>query len=112
WNARNRVIEYGGRSWRPLAGGGVVFTEWSNQRIHRYDGSGDPVPLTPEGPFRYADLYLPPGRREVWAVRETDVPGQGGVVRDIVAVPLDGDGPVRVIVKAQHFLMNPRISPD
>ncbi|TMR30276.1 S9 family peptidase [Nonomuraea zeae] len=106
WNARNRVIEYGGRSWRPLPGGGLVFTNWSDQRLYRLGGTAEtPVPITPEGPSRYADLYLPPGRDEVWAVRETDT------VRDLVAVPLDG-GPVRVIVKAHHFLMNPRISPD
>ncbi|GAA3546736.1 prolyl oligopeptidase family serine peptidase [Nonomuraea rosea] len=107
WNARNRVIEYGGRSWRPLPGGGLVFTSWADQRLYRLDGAerSVPVPITPEGRARYADLYLPPGRGEVWAVRETDD------VRDLVAVPLDG-GPLRVIVKAHHFLMNPRISPD
>ena len=103
WNARNRVIEYGGRSWRPLPGGGLVFTNWADQRVYRAV-SGEPVPLTPAGAARYADLYLPPGRAEVWAVRETDD------VRDLVAIPLDG-GPVRVIVKAQHFVMNPRLSP-
>ncbi|MFC5832129.1 prolyl oligopeptidase family serine peptidase [Nonomuraea insulae] len=104
WNARNRVVEYGGRSWRPLPAGGLVFTNWADQRLYRLDGA-DPVALTPEGPSRYGDLCLPPGRDEVWAVREIDD------VRDLVAVPLDG-GPVRVIAKAHHFLMNPRISPD
>ncbi|MFI7441812.1 S9 family peptidase [Nonomuraea indica] len=105
WNARNRVVEYGGRSWRPLPGGGLVFTNWADQRLYRLDG-GEPVPLTPAGDARYGDLYLPPGRDEVWAVRET------GDVRDIVAVPLPGDAPVRVVARAQHFLMNPRLSPD
>ncbi|MFI9597806.1 prolyl oligopeptidase family serine peptidase [Nonomuraea sp. NPDC052265] len=111
WNARNRLIEYGGRSWRPLPGGGLVFTNWSDQRLHRLDAPGSPdetaqpVALTPEGPARYGDLYLPPGRDEVWAVRETDD------VRDLVAVPLDG-GPVRVVARTHHFLMNPRLSPD
>ncbi|MFG1702059.1 prolyl oligopeptidase family serine peptidase [Nonomuraea sp. M3C6] len=108
WNARNRVVEYGGRSWRPLPGAGngpgLVFTNWADQRLYRLS-EGTAVPLTPEARSRYADLYLPPGRDEVWAVRETDD------VRDLVAVPLDGS-PVRVIAKAQHFLMNPRISPD
>ncbi|MEO3790249.1 prolyl oligopeptidase family serine peptidase [Nonomuraea sp. B10E15] len=105
WNARNRVVEYGGRSWRPLPGGGLVFTNWADQRLYRLDPGGDPVAITPVGTYRYADLYLPPGREEVWAVRETDD------VRDLVAVPLDG-GRTRVIVKAHHFLMNPRISPN
>ncbi|WP_176902982.1 prolyl oligopeptidase family serine peptidase [Nonomuraea maritima] len=105
WNARNRLIEYGGRSWRPLPGGGLVFTNWADQRLYRLEHGGTPRPLTEEGPARYGDLYLPPGRDEVWAVREIDD------VRDLVAVPLGG-GRARVITKAQHFLMNPRISPD
>ncbi|MEU9834124.1 prolyl oligopeptidase family serine peptidase [Streptosporangium sp. NPDC048047] len=134
WNSRNRLIEYGGRSWRPLPDGGVVFTDWSDQRIYRYGGrtapdaaasapagvpgaapdavrdtapDAAPVPLTPGDGARYGDLYLPPGRAEVWAVRETH---PAGPRRDLVAVPLDG-GPVRVIASAQHFLANPRLSP-
>ncbi|MFI6318665.1 prolyl oligopeptidase family serine peptidase [Nonomuraea sp. NPDC050556] len=102
WNARNRLIEYGGRSWRPLPGGGLVFTDWERQRVFLLL-DGEPVAISPEG--RFGDLYVPPGLDEVWAVREV------GTVRDIVAIPLDG-GPSRVLVRAQHFLMNPRISPD
>ncbi|WP_248959026.1 S9 family peptidase [Sphaerisporangium perillae] len=102
WNSRNRVIEYGGRSWRPLPGGGLVFTNWADQRLYRLAPGADPVPLTPPGPSRYADLVVHGG--EVWCVRETDDE------RDLVAVPLDG-GPLRVVVKAQHFIMNPRVSP-
>lgn len=105
WNARNRLVEYGGRSWRPLPGGGLVFTDWQDQRVHRLDPGTEPVAITPEGEARYGDLYLPPGRAEVWAVREI------GDVRDLVAIPLHG-GRVRVIAKAQHFLMNPRLSPE
>ncbi|WP_406316432.1 prolyl oligopeptidase family serine peptidase [Streptosporangium sp. NBC_01639] len=119
WNSRNRLIEYGGRSWRPLPGGGVVFTNWADQRIYRYGGHAEPVPLTPGDGARYGDLYLPPGRDEVWAVREIHLaeprPGSAGPRvdprRDLVAVPLDG-GPVRVVATAQHFLTNPRLSPD
>ncbi|OUC90135.1 peptidase S9, partial [Streptosporangium minutum] len=95
WNSRNRLIEYGGRSWRPLPDGGVVFTNWADQRVYLYGGQpapgsgeasggpahadgGQPVPLTPDDGARYGDLYLPPGLREVWAVRETHpAPGTG-----------------------------------
>ncbi|MEU9886007.1 prolyl oligopeptidase family serine peptidase [Sphaerisporangium sp. NPDC051011] len=106
WNARNRVIEYGGRSWRALPGGGLVFTHWDDQRLYRLDPGGEPVPLTPKGPSRYADLIVPGDPAdEVWCVRETEDR------RDLVAVPLGG-GPVRVVATAQHFLFNPRVSPN
>lgn len=102
WNARNRVIEYGGRSWRPLPGGGLVFTNWADQRLYLCPPGGEPAPLTPPGPSRYADLVVV--GEEVWCVRET------GVERDLVSVPLGGGSP-RVVVRAQHFIMNPRVSP-
>ncbi|GLX01218.1 prolyl oligopeptidase family serine peptidase [Microtetraspora sp. NBRC 16547] len=102
WNARNRVIEYGGRSWRSHRGS-LVFTNWADQRLYVCPPGGEPVALTPEGPARYGDLVIHDD--EVWCVREI------GRERTIVAVPLDG-GPLRVIVKAHHFLMHPRISPD
>ncbi len=119
WNARNRVIEYGGRSWRPLPGGRLVFTHWADQRLYLYDPAGEsgPVPLTGAAgpgdaePPRYADLVV--HGDEVVCVREQGGrrDGRWDVSRDIVAVPLDGSAP-RVLVRAQHFLMNPRISPD
>ncbi|GAA4080605.1 prolyl oligopeptidase family serine peptidase [Nonomuraea soli] len=102
WNARNRVIEYGGRSWLPMPDGGLVFTNWADQRVYRLAG-GEITPMTPEGTARYADLYRPPGSDEIWAVREDHDE------RDIVA--LDGTN-VTTLVKAQHFVMNPRLSPD
>ncbi|GAA2686031.1 S9 family peptidase [Nonomuraea recticatena] len=103
WNARNRLVEYGGRAWRPLPDGGLVFTEWSDRRVYLLGAEG-PRALTPESECAYGDLYLPPGREEVWAVR------QSGRRRELVAVPLSG-GDVRVIVEAQRFLVNPRLSP-
>jgi dipeptidyl aminopeptidase/acylaminoacyl peptidase len=119
WNARNRVIEYGGRSWRPLPGGRLVFTHWADQRLYLYDPAGEsgPVPLTGEPgpddaePPRYAALVV--HGDEVMCVRERGGrrAGRWDISRDIVAVPLDGSAP-RVLVRAQHFLMNPRISPD
>ncbi|MEV4189195.1 S9 family peptidase, partial [Streptosporangium canum] len=44
WNSRNRLIEYGGRSWRPLPDGGVVFTHWADQRVYLYGGQPAPGP--------------------------------------------------------------------
>lgn len=106
WNARNRVIEYGGRSWRPHRGR-LVFTNWADGRIYVCSPGAEPEPLTPEGPARYGDLVV--HGDEVWCVRETGTARD--VQRDIVAVPLDGS-PLRSVIKYHHFLMNPRISPD
>ncbi|CAM5562279.1 hypothetical protein SHIRM173S_04341 [Streptomyces hirsutus] len=50
WNVRSRVHEYGGRPWAgfvrdddPL----VVFVDFADQRLYRYEPGGEPLPLTP-----------------------------------------------------------------
>ena len=115
FSARSRVHEYGGRAWLPLPGGGLVFANWTDQRLYRLDpGSADPVALTPEPPepagLRYADPVLAPEAGEVWWIREAHSPA--GISRHLVAVPLDGSGTVREIVGGSRFLASPRPSPD
>ena len=99
WNARNRVHEYGGKSFLPVpaadgAGGfDLVFANFADQRLYRVSApasaSSEPAPLTPAGAgFRFADLVLSPDRTEIWCVREAHT--EGRITRAIVAVPLDG----------------------
>ncbi|WP_233515125.1 S9 family peptidase [Marinitenerispora sediminis] len=140
WNVRSRVHEYGGRPYvlaRGGAGSGpvVVFSEYSDQRLYRFEPGPAPgpdgrepaeppaaAPLTPQPPvrsaIRYVEPIIPPGGTEVWCVRETHLgPDPTDVRRDIVAVPLDGSAAedpsaVRVIVAGGHFLACPRVSPS
>nr|WP_042179300.1 prolyl oligopeptidase family serine peptidase [Kibdelosporangium sp. MJ126-NF4]CEL13745.1 putative acyl-peptide hydrolase [Kibdelosporangium sp. MJ126-NF4]CTQ99432.1 putative acyl-peptide hydrolase [Kibdelosporangium sp. MJ126-NF4] len=113
WNVRNRLHEYGSRSWlvRPDR---VVFTHWADQRVYQagWDGA-DPRPITPPPPrehgWRYGDL-LPGPDGQVWCVRETvtgDAPTD--IRRELVA--LDGER-VRVLGASHHFLSGPKLSPD
>ena len=112
WSARTRVHEYGGTAWLPLPGGGLVFANWTDQRVYRLDpGAAEPVPLTPEpaepAGWRYADPVR--AGDEVWWVREAHA--DGTITRHVVAVPLAGGG-VREIVGGSDFLGSPRPSPD
>ncbi|TKG72316.1 dipeptidyl-peptidase 5 [Prauserella endophytica] len=115
WNARNRVHEYGGRPWLS-DGTTLVFTNWTDQRVHVRDLiSGEVTPITPEPHehhgIRYGDLR--PGRKgEVWAVRErTTGPRRTDIARDLVAIPLTGGEP-RSLSASHHFLTAPQLSPD
>ncbi|MET9724647.1 S9 family peptidase [Streptomyces zaomyceticus] len=113
FDARNSLHEYGGRAWRPT-GDGLVFTHWRDRRlyVHHPDGHDAPRPLTSaRGNVTYGDLYLPPSRDEVWAVRETRRDGVRDVERAVVAVSLS-TGAERKIAATHHFMTCPRLSPD
>ncbi len=108
WNARTRVHEYGGRPYAVTPANEVVFANLEDQRLYLLGADGKPQPLTQEG-ARYADLLVRDG--QIWCVRERHT-GDGVVSRDIVTVPLDGDGEPRVRVTGHDFYAYPTVSPD
>ncbi|MCC5476298.1 prolyl oligopeptidase family serine peptidase [Streptomyces sp. NPDC059680] len=126
WNVRNRVVEYGGRPWTgvPRDGGPlVVFTDFADQRLYRYEPGGEPRPLTPVSPvgggLRWADPHMDLARGEVWCVLEEFTgDGPSDVRRVLAAVPLDGSAAgdrsaVRELTDGRHrFVTGPRVSPD
>src|SRR6476646_983277 len=114
FNVRSRVHEYGGGSY-VVVGGIVVFSDFADGRLYRLDpGAEAAVPITPAGPWRYADLRPDLARRRFYAVREDHSAGENdheSVVNTIVAVPLDGGDPV-VLVAGPDFVASPRLAPD
>ena len=111
FDVRSRVHEYGGGAY-VVAGGTVLFSHVKDGRLYRLDPGGDaPQPITPDGPFRYADLRFDAGRRRFIAIRE-DYSGEGEPQAAIVDVPLDGERPPRVLHDGPDFLAAPRLSPD
>jgi dipeptidyl aminopeptidase/acylaminoacyl peptidase len=126
WNARNRVHEYGGKSFLPVPvdegpGFDLVFANFGDQRLYRVaatpGAAAAPAPLTPGGTdFRYADMTLSPDKSEIWCVREAH-DEDGSITRAIVAVPLDGSAAddaakIRVLVTGADFFASPAASPD
>src|SRR3954452_14119276 len=111
FDVRSTVHEYGGGSY-VVAGGTVVFSNRRDGRLYRLDpGAAEPVAITPEGAWRYADLRPDPARRRFVAVREAhDGPGQP--VAAIVGIPIAGDHAPEVLVSGPDFLAAPRVSPD
>ncbi len=110
-SVRTRVHEYGGGAY-VVAGGVVAFSDFADGRVYRLDpGVATPVPITPAGPWRYADFRFDAARRRYVAVREDH--GRGGeVVNEIVDIALDGDRDPRVLVTGPDFVASPRLSPD
>ena len=102
FDVRSRVHEYGGGAYT-VAGGTAVFSNVLDGRLYRLDPGDDaPQPITPDGPYRYADLRFDAPRRRFLAIRE-DHSGEGDPVAAIVDVPLDGDRRPRVLVQGPRL---------
>src|SRR5258708_316652 len=98
-NVRTAVHEYGGgAAW--FRDGVAWFTDWTDQRLSRFEPGGEPVPITPEPAvprgLRYADGDVSPDGTTIACVRERH-DADGTVTNEIVVMPvLGGDIDVTV----------------
>ena len=110
FNARTRVHEYGGGAWLSDAGT-VWFSNFDDQRIYCQDPGGQPRPMTPDSPLRYADAVLDRARNRLICVRE-DHSDPDNIINTIAAVATDGSGDQTVLFAGWDFVSSPRLSPD
>lgn len=110
FNVRTRVHEYGGGAYI-VVDGIVYFSNFLDQRLYRQAPGADPTPVTPEGPYRYADAIWDEGRQRLVCIRE-DGSGDGEPVNAIAALSLDPDSYGTVLVSGSDFYASPRLSPD
>ncbi len=110
YNIRTRVHEYGGGAYA-VKNAVVYFANFSDQRIYQQTEKQAPVPLTPEGAWRYADMQIDLGRNRLICVREDH--SQTGIeaVNELVAIHLT-HGEVTVMVSGADFYSSPRLSPN
>jgi dipeptidyl aminopeptidase/acylaminoacyl peptidase len=112
FNARTRVHEYGGGDYL-VSGGIAYYSNFSDQRVYRQEGSAAPEALTAVGDVRYADYRMDHARGRLICVREDHTRAGSEAVNSIVAVNLQpGDDYGLVLVEGNDFYSNPRLSPD
>lgn len=116
-NVRSRVHEYGGASYT-VHRGTVYFTRFDDGRLYRQAPGEAPVPLTPPGLARFADMVVDELRSRLVCVQEDHAeagrsPGREAV-NSIVAVNCSqsDDEPIRTLVAGAAFYSSPRLSPD
>jgi dipeptidyl aminopeptidase/acylaminoacyl peptidase len=113
FNARTRVHEYGGAAY-VVDGGLVVVSDFETGRLHRLSSGGELTPLTPERPWRFADLVVDRVRNRLLAIREDHLPEtierHGEPENNLVAIDLDS-GDVTALVSGSDFIAAPRLSP-
>jgi dipeptidyl aminopeptidase/acylaminoacyl peptidase len=114
FNARTRVHEYGGGATL-VAGDLIVVSDFATGRLNRVVAPGRVEPLTPDRPWRFADLALDAARNRILAIREDHSPDvverHGEWVNDLVAIDV-ASGAVTVLDTGADFYGSPRLSPD
>ncbi|MDE2939482.1 MAG: prolyl oligopeptidase family serine peptidase [Chloroflexota bacterium] len=106
------VNEYGARSFT-VADGVVYFSNFADQRVYRHRPGEDPVPITPEGNFRYGSKVWNKNPGRIVCVREN----HSGIeeehpVSELVTLGIDGQTEPLALVSDNDFHSSPCISPD
>ncbi|HRW29629.1 MAG TPA: prolyl oligopeptidase family serine peptidase [Emcibacteraceae bacterium] len=109
FSSRTRVHEYGGGSYN-VWDGTIYFSNHSDQKLYRYNGSGAPEALTADG-YRYADCIMDGGHNQLICVQE-DHSHEGEPVNTLVSVSLEGGAKVRTLFSGTDFVSSPAMSPD
>ena len=86
FNARSRAHEYGGGAFC-VSEGDIFFCNDADQRLYRLREGENPEPITPEGPYRYADLVVDRLHDRLICVRE-DHSADGEPQNAIIAAQL------------------------
>lgn len=113
FDVRTRVHEYGGGAWT-VADGVLFFSNDADRRLYSLRPRAEPVPLTAEGAWRFADGIIDANRRQWIGVREDHTVSGHEPVNTMVSVPLSGPAleSGRVLASGHDFYSSPRLSPD
>jgi dipeptidyl aminopeptidase/acylaminoacyl peptidase len=109
FNVRSRAHEYGGGAYT-VSDGIAYFCNSADQRLMVQEPGQAPCTLTPEGPWRYADMRFDTERDRLIAVREDHDESLVEPANTLVAI--DRDGGVTVLAAGADFYAAPRLSPD
>jgi dipeptidyl aminopeptidase/acylaminoacyl peptidase len=110
FDVRTRVHEYGGGDYA-VRDGVLVFSHFGDGCIYRCDATGGAAASLTATGAGCADFEISPDGRWLVAVEERPQP-EGEPENRLVAVPLMGNGPPRVVARGHDFVSSPRFAPD
>lgn len=110
WNARTRVHEYGGGSYK-IYENTIYFTHFADQRIYRTSVNRKPVPITPPQALRYADFSFDTHQNRLICVQEDHRQLNQEAVNTLISLDLHSYH-TNTVIEGNDFYSSPRISPD
>ena len=108
-SVRSRVHEYGGGGY-VVDDGDAWFCNDADQRLYWKPRFGKLAALTPDGPFRYADMVVDRQRNRLITVCEEHVVGSDGPVNSLISIGFDKT--ITSMVSGADFYASPKLSPD
>ena len=111
YSVRTQAHEYGGGDFFAYSNG-VVFSNASDQRLYRQEETGDPIALTPDGPWRYADGTLDETRQRILCVVEERLEDTKEPANYIASIPFQNSDRPTPFLHGQDFYSNPVLSAD
>jgi dipeptidyl aminopeptidase/acylaminoacyl peptidase len=115
YNARTCVHEYGGGSFL-VVDGRVYFSNFADGRLYcqwpSEKNTGEPVPLTPTGAFRYADGIIDRDLNRLICVRESHKAAQSEPIDALVSINTLNGEDVKILATGADFYASPQLSPD
>lgn len=110
WNARTRVHEYGGGSYK-IDNNAIYFTHFTDQRLYKTTCDTPPTPITSPRALRYADFTFDIHQHRLICVQEDHSQPEQEAVNSLISMDTCGRE-VTTVIKGNDFYSSPRISPD
>lgn len=106
------VNEYGTLSYT-MADGVVYFSDSADRTVYRQRPGDVPVPMTPEGEFRYGGKVFDRRLGRIICIRENHTdPEEDHPLSEIVSLDPEGLSETRVLLADDDFHSSPCVSPD
>jgi dipeptidyl aminopeptidase/acylaminoacyl peptidase len=109
-SVRTRAQEYGGSCYC-LTENAIYFINDQNQAIYQLGMNSRLIQqISPDGPYRYADLIIDQQHQRLIAVREHNKNENTHAISEIIAINLQDNSP-GILITGDDFYSNPQISP-
>lgn len=114
-SVRTKAHEYGGGSYL-VDNDTLYFVNGDDQRVYSVpvEGNREPLVLSPEGAYRYADFFIDHTRQQLIGVCEIHKNNHSEPENNIISLRLDGSSTIglNILVFGNDFYSNPSVSPD